>query len=174
MDVRRNRLGFIAIATAGIGYYLYKNRSALRFRSELTTYDRVKDVMTREARCCTRETPLLDVARMMVESNCGEIPVVDNFTHLRPIGVVTDRDIVCRVLARGRNPLEVHAETCMTVPVITIHQHASIDECMRLMQENRIRRVPVVDRQGRVCGIVSQADLQRISRPLWEPSRVAA
>lgn len=187
MYLRRNRLGVIAAATAGIGYLLFRNRAALRFQIGAPSYNQVRDFMTRDARCCTRETPLVDVARMMVEGNCGEIPVVDSFTHLRPIGVVTDRDIVCRVLARGRNPIDLHAEACMSTPAITIHQHAPIEECIRLMEENRIRRIPVLDRQGRICGIVSQVDLarilgvreagewvERVSRPGYVSPHVAA
>lgn len=162
MRVRPNSLGAIAVTAAGIGYLLFRNRSTLRIRGGVPTYNRVRDIMTHDARCCTQDTPLVDVARMMVEGNCGEIPVVDNYTNLRPIGVITDRDIVCRVIAQRRNPLELCADTCMTTPVVTIHQHAPIQDCLRLMEENRIRRIPVVDRQGRVCGIVSQADIARV------------
>jgi|GEM_PF-579066 len=162
MRVTPNSLGAIAVTAAGIGYLVFRNRSTLRIRGGFSGYNRVRDIMTRDARCCTQDTPLVDVARMMVEGNCGEIPVVDSFTHLRPIGVITDRDIVCRVIAQRRNPVELCADACMSTPVITIHQHALIQDCLRLMEENKIRRIPVVDRQGRICGIVSQADIARV------------
>src|SRR5215813_6634566 len=70
-----------------------------------------RDVMTREPACCSPSTTLDLVAKMMVQNNCGEIPIVD--TANRPVGVVTDRDIVCRVVAEGKNPSAYTAETCM-------------------------------------------------------------
>ena len=66
----------------------------------------VKDVMTADPACCTPDTPLAEVARLMVANDCGEIPVVEDKTRKRPIGVVTDRDIVCRTIANNINPLE--------------------------------------------------------------------
>jgi CBS domain-containing protein len=95
---------------------------------------------------------------MMVENNCGEIPVVlgnDN----RPIGVVTDRDITCRAVAQGRNPLQMKARECMTTPVLTVTPEMSLEECCRIMEERQIRRVPVVDERGSCCGIIAQADI---------------
>jgi CBS domain-containing protein len=95
----------------------------------------------------------------MVDCDCGEVPVVD--ASRRPIGVLTDRDITCRLVARGRNPLELTAGDCMTSPVATVPPTASLDECRELMEEKQIRRVPVVDEAGRCAGIVSQADIAR-------------
>ena len=74
-----------------------------------------KDVMTPEPQCCSPETALNEVANLMVEADCGEIPVVDASNRL--IGVVTDRDIVCRVVAKGKNPSAVTAQETMTQPV---------------------------------------------------------
>ena len=120
-----------------------------------------RDLMTRNVACCTPDTPLQRVASMMVDCNCGEIPVVDALDTMRPIGVVTDRDICCRTVAEGRNPLSLSARDCMSSPCITIHVDAPIDECVDVMENNRIRRVPVVDASGRCCGIIAQADLAR-------------
>lgn len=102
--------------------------------------------------------PLRDVARLMVDFDCGEIPVVDRQAK-RPIGVVTDRDITCRAVANGRNPLDLSAKDCMTSPVVTVTPDTSVEECCRTMEEHQIRRVPVIDEAGSCCGIVSQADL---------------
>ena len=66
----------------------------------------VEDIMTRNPVCCTPDSGLRDVAQMMVDCDCGEIPVVESFESLIPVGVITDRDIVCRVVAKGMNPLE--------------------------------------------------------------------
>jgi len=121
----------------------------------------VKDVMTADPACCTPETSLTDVANLMVENDCGEIPVIENKNSRVPVGVVTDRDIVCRVVAKGFNPGEKTAADCMTIPVVTATQDTSIEDCARLMEEKMIRRVPVVDENGGCCGIVALADIAR-------------
>ena len=120
---------------------------------------KVRDVMSSDVAWCTRETPLREVAKMMVDCDCGEIPVVDAAN--RPIGVVTDRDITCRAVARGHNPLEMTAADCMSSPALVVTMLASLDECCQTMEENQIRRVPVVDEASRCVGIVSQADIAR-------------
>lgn len=119
----------------------------------------VKDIMTANPACCTPETRLQEVARMMVDYDCGEIPVVQNQTNRKPAGVVTDRDIVCRSIARGVNPLELTAADCMSKPAVTVNTEDSLEECCRVMEENKIRRVPVVDATGSCCGIVALADI---------------
>jgi CBS domain-containing protein len=119
----------------------------------------IEEVMTREPVCCTPETGLQDVAQMMVEHDCGEIPIVQSTADRRVLGVVTDRDIVSRLVAQGKNPLEHQAETCMSQPVVTVRTGQSVEDCIRIMKAHRIRRVPVVDDAGLMRGIVSQADI---------------
>lgn len=120
-----------------------------------------KDIMTRDPACCTPDTNLQEVAQLMVEHDCGEIPVVKNKNDAKPMGVVTDRDIVCRTVAEGKNALDMTAAECMSTPCVTVTEEASVDDCCRIMEENQIRRVPVVDRAGSCCGIVAQADVAR-------------
>jgi CBS domain-containing protein len=119
----------------------------------------VQEIMTGDPACCTPEFILRDVARLMVDNDCGCIPVVDDFASRRPIGVITDRDIICRSVAEARNPLELTVADCMSRPCITVDQRASIDECCEVLEQNQIRRVAVVDETGRCCGIVAQADI---------------
>ncbi|HEU0185813.1 MAG TPA: CBS domain-containing protein [Blastocatellia bacterium] len=121
----------------------------------------VKDIMTRDLACCTPDTNLQDVARLMVECDCGEIPVVENKQNMKPMGVVTDRDICCRTVAEGKNPLQMTAGDCMSSPCVTVTQEMSVEDCCRVMKENQIRRVPVVDESGACRGIVSQADIAK-------------
>ncbi|MDP3543756.1 MAG: CBS domain-containing protein [Elusimicrobiota bacterium] len=121
---------------------------------------KVRELMTKNPVCCTPETPLADVAKTMCERNVGELPVVDNDRDLRPLGVITDRDIVCRSLARALNPLELAARDCMTRTVVSVTPNTSLEDCCRVLEERLIRRV-VVDENGRCCGIVSQADIAR-------------
>jgi CBS domain-containing protein len=122
---------------------------------------KVKEIMSKDPACCTRDTSLQDVAVLMVEHDCGEIPVVDNLQSKRPVGVVTDRDIAIRTVALGKNPLDLRARDCMSSPAVTVTPEMSVDDCCTLMEENQLRRVPVVDDSGCCCGIVSQADIAR-------------
>src|SRR6266849_9899502 len=119
----------------------------------------VREMMTTDPVCCTAETSLPEVARMMVDRDCGEIPVVENTSSKVPIGVVTDRDIVCRTVANGLNPLDLTAADCMSKPTVTVTPDMSLEECCRIMEEKLIRRIPVVDDRGSCCGIISLADI---------------
>jgi CBS domain-containing protein len=120
---------------------------------------RIEEVMTREPACCTPDTRIQEVAQMMIQHDCGQIPVVQSTSAPKVLGVVTDRDIVSRLVAQGRNPVDLRADTCMSQPVITVKIDASVEECIRVMEAHRIRRVPVVDGDGLMRGIVSQADI---------------
>ena len=147
---------------------------------------KVHDLMSPDPACCVAHTPLREVGRLLVENDCGAIPVVDALDTRRPLGIVTDRDIVCRSIAEGRNPLELTASDCMSRPCLTADEDATLEECCRLMEANRIRRVVVVDGEGRCSGIVAQADVaqsasdqktaavvKKVSRPTDSPSAVA-
>ena len=120
---------------------------------------KVREIMTRSPGCCTASTPLEDVARMMIMHDCGEIPVLDD--EGTPIGVVTDRDICCRTVAQGKNPLEMTAGEVMSSPCVTVGVDDTVHECCEVLEAHMIRRVPVVDARGVCCGIVSQADIAR-------------
>jgi CBS domain-containing protein len=122
---------------------------------------KVKSLMTSNPACCTSDTDLRSVARLMVEHDCGAIPVVESLDSMNPVGVVTDRDIVVRSVAEGKNPLEMTARECMSSPGVTVRLETPLEDCRRTMEGHQIRRVPVVDEAGRCCGIVAQADIAR-------------
>jgi len=145
----------------------------------------VREIMTPNPICCTPTTSLRNVAKAMVQHDCGEIPVVESLDDGTLVGVVTDRDIVCRLVAEGKNPLEATAESCMSSPVVVVWESTQVEDCAHLMEENQIRRVPVVDGGGACCGIVAQADIAQhasrrltaelvkdVSQPAAESSRV--
>jgi CBS domain-containing protein len=119
----------------------------------------VKEIMTTDPACCMPETSLQEVGKMMIDHDCGEIPVVESRASKLPIGVITDRDIVCRTVARGLNPLDLTVAGCMSTPCVTVTPDMSVEECSKTMEENKIRRVPVVDAAGSCCGIVALADI---------------
>jgi CBS domain-containing protein len=122
-----------------------------------------RDVMTPDPACCSPTTTLDEVAKLMAQNDCGEIPVVDPGDQI--IGVVTDRDIVCRVVAAGKNPMAYTAETCMSGPVVTVRADASLEDVVATMEKHQIRRVPVVDDRDSCVGIISQADVSWTGGP---------
>ena len=119
----------------------------------------VSDVMTKDPTCCTPDTGLQEVAQMMVDEDCGCIPVVDSEDSRMPVGMITDRDITCRVVAKGQNPLELTAQDAMTSTVVSVTPDTSIEECCDLMEDSQVRRIAVVDENGACCGIIAQADI---------------
>jgi len=113
--------------------------------------------MTPNPAACTPTMTLDEVAKLMVHNDCGEIPIVDGSDQ--PVGVITDRDIVCRVVAEGKNPTAYTAEQFMSQPIVTVPADTPLDEVVATMEKHQIRRMPVVDEQGSCVGIISQADL---------------
>src|SRR6266545_4056529 len=96
------------------------------------TIMQVKDIMTRGPACCTPDTNLQEVVRMMVERDCGGIPVVDERQNMKPVGIVTDRDICCRTVGEGKNPLEMTASDGMSSPCVPVTPDMSVEDCCRM------------------------------------------
>lgn len=120
---------------------------------------RAEEIMTREPATCTPDTRIQDVAHLMLDHDCGEIPIIDDRETRRLVGVVTDRDIAVRAVAEGRSPTDTRASEIMSSSVVSGTPEASLDECLGLMEKHQIRRLPIVDGDGRCIGVVSQADI---------------
>lgn len=119
----------------------------------------VKEIMTKNPIYGTPATSLPEIAQMMIDNDCGCIPIVNSDEAKNPIGMITDRDIVVRTVAENRNPLECRAEDAMSGEVITVAPETSVEECCNLMENKQIRRIAVVDGEGALCGMVAQADI---------------
>lgn len=102
-----------------------------------------------------------EAARLLADAGVGSLPVVEDG---RPIGIVTDRDLVVRVLAKGEDPETLRVGRVATSPLVSIASDRNVDEAIFLMSSNRIRRLVVVD-DGRLTGVVSQADIARHESP---------
>jgi CBS domain-containing protein len=126
---------------------------------------KAKEIMSEPVACCTPETPLPEVARTMVEHDCGAVPIVESITGAgggrKIVGIVTDRDIACRAVAQGKDARTLTARDAMSPGVVTVGPDASLEECCKTMEEHQVRRVPVADGAGLCCGVVSQADIAR-------------
>ena len=119
----------------------------------------VREIMTSDPACCTPDTTLREVARMMEQNDCGLIPVVESRETMRPVGTITDRDIAIRAVAAGNDANSMKAADIMTGGVASVTPEMSLEDTFDVMEEREIRRVLVVNERGRVCGIVAQADI---------------
>ncbi len=119
----------------------------------------VRDAMTRDPASCTPDTPLIEVARLMVAHDCGALPVIRDERERKPVGVITDRDIVVRALAEEADPRATTVNQVMSNSCVTIAPDAPIEDCCRVMEAYQVRRILVVDEHGGLIGIVAQADL---------------
>jgi CBS domain-containing protein len=119
----------------------------------------VSDVMTPAVEVATPSTELYYAARMMADRDVGAIPVVENTDTMRPVGIVTDRDIVVRGLAKRQDVNALNVGVVMSEHAVTVGPDATVDHAVRLMEEHQIRRIIVVDENSRTVGIVAQADV---------------
>lgn len=120
----------------------------------------IKDVMTLNPISCPPGATLKDIAGIMRDEDIGEVPIVTEDGGRKLAGVVTDRDIVVRTVAAGHDPSKTTANDCMTEPAITCKESDTLEDCAQAMASHRIRRMPTVDENGELCGIVARADLQ--------------
>lgn len=117
-------------------------------------------IMSRSPVMCTEELRLQGVAALMREKHVGAVIVVASADEIdRPVGVVTDRDIVVELVATGLDPIAITAGDIVTRPAVVIHEHDSMLDAIHKMRSRGIRRLPVVDTQGELVGVVTQDDL---------------
>jgi CBS domain-containing protein len=121
---------------------------------------KAREIMTPNPACCTPETPAREVAFQMDACDCGCIPVVSDNGSRRLVGVVTDRDLTVRGLARGGGG-ETLVRDLMSRDVSCCTPDSDAKQVERIMAERQVRRVPVVDDDGRCTGMIAQADLAR-------------
>src|ERR1051325_6036623 len=118
----------------------------------------IRDAMTTDPATCAPATPLRLVATVMADHDCAAVPIVDGD---EVVGLVTDRDIACRAVARCWNAAELPASAVMTAPLVAIHPDETFEDAVQIMMENRVHHLPVIDDEGRLLGIVAQSDLGR-------------
>lgn len=121
---------------------------------------KIEKLMSRNVRACAPTDSLARAAHLMWEGDLGLVPVVDE--QGRPVGVLTDRDIAMSALFNGARLEEVAVARTMSREVTTLALDSSLQEALDLMRAQRVRRLPVVDSEGRMAGILSLADLARV------------
>jgi CBS domain-containing protein len=122
----------------------------------------VQEVMTSSPSTVEASTPIVEAAEIMRREDVGSVPVVEEG---RLAGMLTDRDIVLRVVAEGRDPRTITCGEIASRQIATIDPQQSIDEAARLMAHHQVRRLPVTEEDGRLVGIVAQADVVRAEDP---------
>jgi CBS domain-containing protein len=120
----------------------------------------IKEVMTRDVRACEPNATVADTAKVMSQEDVGPVPIVEDG---RLIGIVTDRDIVVRVVAEGRDPNATTVSEIASTELVTVSPDDDLDEALKLLAERQIRRLPVVE-GDRLVGIVAQADIARLGK----------
>ena len=118
---------------------------------------KAQDIMSKNPASVTPDTSVQEAARLMQQQDVGILPVVESATSKRLVGLVTDRDITVRVVAEGRSNATVR--DAMTSNAKSVRADDSVKDVMKLMGSEQVRRIPVVDDDGRVVGIVAQADI---------------
>lgn len=119
---------------------------------------KVRDVMTDRPRCVSPETPVREAARLMEMEDVGSLPVLEGE---RLAGVVTDRDIVIRAVAKGKDPIGMPVRDVASREVVTVNADEDLSEALKLMATHQVRRLPVVDDDERLVGVLAQADVAR-------------
>jgi CBS domain-containing protein len=117
---------------------------------------KVRDVMTAGPVCVTPDTPVSVVAEVMESDNIGSVPVVEND---RLAGMITDRDIVIRAIAKGKDPRGMPVREIYSHDVIAVTPDDKLKDVVSIMADKQIRRIPVVDQEQHLVGVVSQADI---------------
>jgi CBS domain-containing protein len=138
---------------------------------------KVREVMTQNPTCCLASDTAQKVAQVMRDQNVGAVPVVADQQSRKLVGMITDRDICCLIVAAGVDGKTIPIERFMHRTPVTCRDGENLDKCEKAMQDYQLRRIPVVDGEGVCIGIVSQADLalkdkpEKVSKTVSEISR---
>jgi CBS domain-containing protein len=124
------------------------------------------EVMTKNPVCCLPTDMVAKAAQLMKSENIGSIPVIENEQTEKLVGIVTDRDLALRIIAEGRDAKSTNVETVMTRKVVTCRSDDDLQKALDAMAEHQLRRIPVVDNDNKVVGIIAQADVAtRVDQP---------
>jgi len=119
---------------------------------------RIQELMTVKPRTVKAGDSIVDAAKLMRGEDAGIAPIVDGE---RLVGVLTDRDIAIRVVAEGKDPATTKVEDVASHELVTLDPEQDLDDALRLMAQHQVRRLPVVEQDGKLVGIVAQADVAR-------------
>ncbi len=175
-ETRRWEIGLMLLGGVGIGsaliYFLvpeWQRGRRAPARGELTM-KKCGDVMTRDPACCLPADTAERAAQLMKSEDVGPVPVVSDHQTKRLVGIVTDRDLALKVVAEARDARVTRVEDVMTRGVVACRAEDAVQEALDAMAEHQVRRIPVVDTDDRIVGIIAQAD---VATRTGEPERMA-
>ena len=122
---------------------------------------KVHEHMTDRPRCVTPETPVVEAAELMASEDVGSLPILDGD---KLVGVVTDRDIVTRAVAKQKNPQGMPVREVASNDLITVRADEDLSEALKLMASYQVRRLPVVDEDNHLVGVLAQADVAAVAK----------
>jgi CBS domain-containing protein len=122
----------------------------------------IRELMTENPRSVTADSTVAEAARLMRDEDAGIAPITEGE---RLVGVITDRDIAIKVAAEGKDPQSTKVTEIASSNLVTIDPQQELDEALRLMAKHQVRRLPVVEEDGRLVGILAQADVARHADP---------
>lgn len=137
----------------------YEDAGESELNIQFVAPEKCRDLMTKDPICCLETDTAEHASRLMKQHDLGVLPVVETQPSKKLLGIVTDRDLVLRILAEERKPREVRVSDIMTRDVIACSPDDGYEEALRLMEQHRIRRIPAIDNTRRVVGIIAQADV---------------
>jgi len=124
------------------------------------------EVMTEKTVCCQPDDLVEKVAQLMQSENIGSIPVVENKQTKKLVGIVTDRDLVLKIIAKGQDAKSMKVDAVMTRQVVTCRAEDDLQKALDAMAEHQLRRIPIVDSNHKIVGIIAQADVAtRLNQP---------
>jgi len=124
------------------------------------------EVMTKKPVCCLPNDTVAKAAQLMKRENIGSIPVIENDLTKKLVGIVTDRDLTLKIVAEGRDAKSTKVEAVMTRKVVTCHAEDDLQKALDAMSGHQLRRIPVVDNDNKILGIIAQADVAtRVNQP---------
>lgn len=125
-----------------------------------------KDVMTKNPVYALPHDTVAEVARLMKDKDIGPVPIVQDRDGTQLVGIVTDRDLAIKVVADGLDPVTTRVSDVMTTDVVTCREDDKIDKALNAMSKHQLRRIPVVDKNNMLVGIIAQADVAtRMNEP---------
>jgi len=130
-----------------------------------------KEIMTKDPVCCLPDDEVQKAAKLMKDEDVGVIPIIEDEDTRTLLGIVTDRDLALRVVAEGRDIASTRIKDVMTTGAVSCRPDDDLQKALDAMEENQVRRIPVVDNNRKIVGIIAQAD---VATRLGEPKRTAA
>lgn len=123
---------------------------------------KVGDIMTKKVIVVPLNESVVEVAKLMKKNSIGSVIVVDEKDHDKAKGIITERDIILKLIASGKDPAKSNAASIMSKPLRVVRPNTTLEDAAKAMKENKIKRLPVVNENSELIGVLSEGDLMRI------------